>query len=192
MDLAKFVVLVIVCIAALGYLAGRKGICPSCHIRALKNINSMKATVFVKGLGLVPDSWSFHQCETCSTRYKQHRGQWIRLSADEWRKEMYQPPDAWRAITRMRTGFGDIDVWRSEDQSWLRIKQVKKNRAPALLYWTLAATGESVVPADARMVGMLAGTQVISIELPATDGFLMIWSETGQEAVASFALKDLP
>ena len=85
MDLAKFVVLVIVCIAALGFVAGRKGICPSCHMRALKKVNFIKANIFVHGLGSAPDSWSFHQCETCSARFKHHRGQWIRLSADEWR-----------------------------------------------------------------------------------------------------------
>jgi len=38
----------------------------------------------------------------------------------------------------------------------------------------------------------LDGTHVIGVQLPDKDGFLMIWSETGQKAVASFALQDLP
>jgi hypothetical protein len=186
MDILVFVAVVIVCLAAMGYLAGRKPICPMCHTRALKCVQS--------GKGPSPN-WSYHQCEGCGARYKQEsssRGQWISVSDDDWRKDIRQFPDKWRAVTRMRTGFGDIDVWRSEDLSWLRIKQVKKSRMPALLYWTLAATVENVVPADARLVGMLHGTHVIEMKLPATDGFVTIWSSTHQRAVSSFALKDLP
>jgi hypothetical protein len=69
---------------------------------------------------------------------------------------------------------------------------VEKSRKSALVYWSLAAAGENGVPAAARIIGMLHGTDSIELKLPATGGFLTIWSDSDQKVVASFALPDLP
>ena len=182
--------LAVIVSAAIGYFICRKrGLCPSCHRRTLKESNFMKGQAFVDG-GLAPDFWSLHECEACGAKFKLHREKWIHLSAGEWSHQIGQAvPDRWRAVTRVRAGLADIDVWRNEDPGCLRIKPVTKLRESVFLYWSLAATE---VPVDAQLIGILDRKGITILQLPSQDGFLTMWSQTRQKAVSSFSINDLP
>lgn len=79
----------VVGIPALYFLAGwllakHRGICPSCHRRALRCVQWIRATIVVNGQR-APDSWSFFLCESCGARWKRHLGRGLESpSEDEW------------------------------------------------------------------------------------------------------------
>ncbi|QDV72745.1 hypothetical protein K2D_09100 [Planctomycetes bacterium K2D] len=70
---------------AVGYwLRIRRGICPACGQKRLKMVNFVRATIEVDG-ERAPDAWSYHECEHCNKRFKQHRGRFTTASEHESR-----------------------------------------------------------------------------------------------------------
>lgn len=65
------------------WLSHRRKRCPTCSKQSLKNVQFIRATNLVNG-ARAPDSWSYLECESCKARFKEHHGELVASSEEEW------------------------------------------------------------------------------------------------------------
>ena len=113
-------------------------------------------------------------------------GTWITISL----AELFPVTLIWPAYGPGAHGCGLFTFTGSHDSSLgpITVGDAWSARAQPSSPGAMSAFSVALPAAFPVLVGMLDGTQVISVQLPATDGFLMIWSETDQKTVVSFAL----